>query len=274
MKDLKNFKNNIYSQHGEDGIIKEILCRLKKFTDNQYCEFGAWDGIHLSNVHALIKDKDYKTLLIEPDKKKFVELCKNNPSPAIIKINTFVGLNDENKIDTLLDLNNFNIVFDFLSIYVDSIDYYIFKSLDIYRPKLICIEFNPTIPNDVYFVQKDYSSNQGASALALIQLAKTKNYFPVCATDTNLFFIHANYKKYVIEDNNFEINDLIDDTKIKNYIFYGYDGSIFTSKEVRLPWHNFVVKDLNILKGFLRKYPPQYNFLEKILFKIYKRFKI
>ena len=273
MNDLKNFKKNIYSQHGEDGIIEEIFYRLKDFTDNQYCEFGAWDGIHLSNVQALIKKKISKALLIEPDKKKFIELCKNNPNPSIIKLNTFVGLEEENKIDTLLSQNNFDINFDFLSIDVDSIDYYIFKSLNIYKPKLICIEYNPTIPNDVDFVQKNYSANQGASALSLIKLAKTKNYYPVCTTETNLFFIHSDYKKHIIGNNDLTINDLLDDSKIKNYIFYGYDGSIFTSKEVRLPWHNLVVKDLNVLKSFLKKYPRNYNFLEKILFKIYRRFK-
>ena len=273
MENLKNFKDNIYSQHGEDGIIKEILYRLKEFTDNQFCEFGAWDGIHLSNVYALIKNKNHKALLIEPDKKKFIDLCKNNPNPEIIKLNTYVGLNDKNKLDTLLASNNFNINFDFLSIDVDSIDYYIFKSLAIYKPKLICIEYNPTIPNDVDFVQKDHYSSHGASALALIKLAKTKNYFPVCSTTSNLFFIHEDYKKYVVGDNNFEIDDLIDDTKIKNYIFYGFDGSIFTSREVRLPWHNFLVKDLNVLNSFLRKYPRNYNFLEKIIFKLYRKFK-
>jgi hypothetical protein len=272
MKDLINFKKNVYSQYGEDGIIKEILYRLKDFTDNQYCEFGAWDGIHLSNVYSLIKNTNFKALLIEPDKKKFIELCKNNPSPSIIKLNTFVGLEEKNKIDTLLKQNNFNINFDFLSIDVDSIDYYIFESLDIYKPKLICIEYNPTIPNDVDFVQKEYSSNQGASALSLIKLAKSKSYYPVCTTETNIFFIHVNYKKQVIGDKDLKINDLINDTKIKNYIFYGYDGSIFTSKEVRLPWHNIVVKDLNVLKWFLKKYPRNYNFLERFLFKIYRKF--
>ena len=273
MKDLDNFKKNIYSQHGEDGIIEEIFYRLKDLVDNQYCEFGAWDGIHLSNVHALIKKKNSKALLIEPDKKKFIELCKNNPSPSIIKLNTFVGLKEKNKIDTLLKQNDFNINFDFLSIDVDSIDYYIFESLSMYKPKLICIEYNPTIPNDVYFVQKDFSSNQGASALSLIKLANSKNYHLVCTTETNLFFIHANYKKQVIGDKDLKLNDLIDDSKIKNYIFYGYDGSIFTSREVRLPWHNLVVKDLNVLKWFLKKYPRNYNFLEKFLFKIYRKFK-
>ena len=272
MKDLKNFKKNIYSQNGEDGIVQEIFYRLKDFVDYQYCEFGAWDGIYLSNVHAFIKKKNSKALLIEPDKKKFIELCKNNPSPSIIKLNTFVGLKDKNKIDTLLKQNNFNINFDFLSIDVDSIDYYIFKSLNVYKPKLICIEYNHSIPNDVDFVQKDYTSNQGASALSLIKLAKSKNYHPVCATVTNLFFIHDDYKEQVIGDKDLKLNDLIDDTEIKNYIFYGYDGSIFTSKQVRLPWHSLVVKDLNVLY-FFKKYPRNYNFFEKFLFKIYKKFK-
>ena len=108
--------------------------------------------------------------------------------------------------------------------------------------------------------------------MSLIKLAKSKNYHPVCATVTNLFFIHDDYKEQVIGDKDLKLNDLIDDTEIKNYIFYGYDGSIFTSKQVRLPWHSLVVKDLNVLY-FLKKYPRNYNFFEKFLFKIYKKFK-
>ena len=273
MGNLKNFKNNIYSQNGEDGIIKEVLNRTQKFNDNQYCEFGAWDGIHLSNTYALIKDKKCKALLLEPDKKKFLELCKNIPDPNIIKVNTFVEIKGVNSIDNLLEANNFNIDFDFLSIDIDSIDYHIFKSLNKYKPKLICIEFNPTIPNEVEFVQQKIHTNQGSSSLSLINLAKSKNYFPICATKTNLFFIHGDYKEFVIGDTIYEINDLINDDKIKNFIFYGYDGTIFTSKEVRLPWHNLLIKDLNILNRFLRKYPRNYNALEKIIFKIYRKWK-
>ena len=169
MEDLKNYKKNIYSQHGEDGIIEEILKRLNQYNDFQYCEFGAWDGVHLSNTCALIKKNNCKALLIEPNIKKYNELCKNFPSKEIIKLNNFVEVEGENYLDNLLKKNNFNLNFDFLSIDVDSIDYYIFKSLNIYKPKLICIEYNPTIPNEIYFIQKNNGSiNQGSSAKALI----------------------------------------------------------------------------------------------------------
>ena len=54
MKDLNNFKKKIFSQNGEDGIVEEILNRLSGSLDKICCEFGAWDGIHLSNIYNLV----------------------------------------------------------------------------------------------------------------------------------------------------------------------------------------------------------------------------
>jgi hypothetical protein len=68
------------------------------------------------------------------------------------------------------------------------------------------------------------------------------------------------------------LDDLIDDNYVKNFIFYGYDGSILTSKQIRLPWHNFFVKDINQLSKYLRKYPRNYNFFEKVLFIVLRKF--
>jgi hypothetical protein len=57
--ELLKYKKNIFSQSGEDGIIKEVFKRLEisnvKLDKNCY-EFGAWDGIHLSNTYNLIKN--------------------------------------------------------------------------------------------------------------------------------------------------------------------------------------------------------------------------
>ena len=54
MTDLLNYRSNIYSQNGEDGIISEILKRLNLDQKKLWCvEFGAWDGMHLSNTFAL-----------------------------------------------------------------------------------------------------------------------------------------------------------------------------------------------------------------------------
>jgi hypothetical protein len=44
---LIDFKENIYSQCGQDGIIAKVFEALNIYTG--YCvEFGAWDGLYLS----------------------------------------------------------------------------------------------------------------------------------------------------------------------------------------------------------------------------------
>ena len=266
--ELLKFKKNVFSQSGEDGIVYEIFKRIQKKggvkLDKKCCEFGAWDGIHLSNTYNLIKNYNYQAVLIEGDKKKFAELADNIPDKSIIKINKFVELAGKNKLDNILKKCKYPRNFDFLSIDIDGNDYHIFEGLDIYQPKLICIEFNPTIPNEVNFSQKaNMSVNQGSSALALIELAKKKLYSPVVATEHNLFFIKNTLKKYVIKNKNYKINDLINEKK--NFVFVGYDGSIITTKQLILPWHGIIIKKINFLPRFLEEYPGNYNIFKKIM---------
>ena len=148
-------------------------------------------------------------------------------------------------------------------------DYHIFQGLKIYRPKLICIEFNHTIPNEVNFIQeKNIKINQGSSALALIELARKKNYSPIVATNLNIFFIENSLKKYVIQNKNYKIDDLINNKK-KNFLFTGYDGSIITSKKIVLPWHGITVKKINYLPKFLEQYRGNYNIFKRIMFLLF-----
>lgn len=48
---LLDFKDNIYSQTGEDGIVRKILEVLPE-KDKWCVEFGAGDGVFLSNVRS------------------------------------------------------------------------------------------------------------------------------------------------------------------------------------------------------------------------------
>ena len=254
---FKKFKRNVHSQNGEDGIIEEILNRLSKHLDKSCCEFGAWDGIHLSNCYNLINNKSFKGLFIEGDKKKFIDLQNNLEKTNSFGINKYVDFEGSNSLDNILEANNFNINFDLLSIDIDGNDYHVFDSLKKFRPKIIVIEFNPTIPNEVEFIQeKNNKINQGSSALSLIKLAQKKNYHLVTTTLCNLIFVEEKFRLIVIGDNFFSINDLNDDSEFKNYIFHGYDGTIFTSKKVFLNWHKlpFNVKVLVIEIVLIKKY--------------------
>ena len=50
--ELGKYRKNLYSQYGEDGIIAKIFDILD-IKSGYVCEFGAWDGIHLSNTYNL-----------------------------------------------------------------------------------------------------------------------------------------------------------------------------------------------------------------------------
>src|SRR5882672_1388008 len=53
---LQQFRRNLYSQNGEDGVVAELLRRLG-ITTGWFCEFGAWDGRYGSNCYALLRKK-------------------------------------------------------------------------------------------------------------------------------------------------------------------------------------------------------------------------
>lgn len=276
MDNLNSFsKNKYYSQFGEDGVLEEILKRLETHIDlDYYCsEFGAWDGVHLSNTCYFIRNKSYKAVLIEGSKSRVKELKKNFPQDDVIKVQRFVSFDGIDSLDSIYSETVIPINFDFLSIDVDGVDYHIFDSLNKYRPKIICIEFNPSIPNSVDYVQpKDMSVKHGNSAKALVRLAQHKGYDLVACTPCNLFFVVNNLSNFVVDS-----LPLLEDINIhgasETIIFSGYDGSILSNKEyLLLGWHGVPVpisSKLQFFPKFMRKFKGDYGFLMNIFFLIY-----
>lgn len=263
----EQFARNTYSQHGEDGIIEHVLAKIPN-KDNWCVEFGAWDGIHLSNTFNLIENKGYRPVLIEADKKKFQELQKNlQPFDAIL-INEFVTFDGANTLDNILGRTSIPKKFDFLSIDIDGNDYWILESLTEYRPKIICIEYNQSIPNDIEYVQlRDFSVNRGSSALSICKLAKQKSYELIVTTNCNLIFVDKElFPLFQINDN--RLTTLREDADSRIYAFVGYDGTIIHSKPILLPWHDFTInkEGLQALPGFLRKFPSDFTVFQKLFF--------
>lgn len=269
------FKKNITSQYGEDGIIEEILSRIDESRNRseRYCvEFGAWDGKYLSNTYSLIADKNYRAVLIEADPAKFKVLCENIPQPAVTKINEFVTFEGNTTLDSILSRTDIPINFDVLSIDIDGNDYHILESLRKYRPIVICIEFNPTIPNEVAYVQpRDFKIKRGASARAIALLASGMGYAVVASTECNLILLDRTYLSNVGLLREPTLEEVRDDANSRIYVFCGFDGSILLSRPFRMPWNGIMVTGENLqqLPSTLRRFPDDYNFLRKVGFYLF-----
>jgi hypothetical protein len=219
-------KDGFFSQNGEDEIVKNILEAIGD--DQKWCsEFGAWDGIVGSNTYHFIAKEGYKSVLIEGDKNKYKDLIVNMKEYDATCICKYISFEGENRLDNIFSKTDIPKDFSFLSIDVDGNDYHIWDSLKEYRPKLVIIEFNPSISNEVEFVQpKDMSLNQGCSPLSLVKLGKEKGYELVATTLNNCFFVDQKYYELLnIEDNS--LYKIRTDLSHVTYIFNGYDGHVF-----------------------------------------------
>ena len=270
--EISSYAKSVYSQGGEDGIIEEILKRIgREASLDKWCvEFGALDGIRFSNVCNLIKNRDYNAILIEGDKSKYRKLCKNFPQENVIKLCQFVTLEGTSSLDEILGKTNIPGDFDFLSIDIDGCDYHILKTLENYKPKVICIEFNHYIPNEVEFVQsEDFSVKHGSSARSMILLAASKGYFLAACTDCNLIFVRKEFRNDIVE---LKLDEVRDDTDVRTLIFFGYDGTLFCNKKtILVPWHKLSLSptQIQVLPRYLRKFGEDYNFLQKLLFAVF-----
>ncbi|CAB4549976.1 unannotated protein [freshwater metagenome] len=271
---LADFAGNRYSQSGEDGILQEIFRRIQTDVQSKrWCvEFGAWDGEYLSNTCSLIRDHGWNAVLIEGDADRAEQLRNNFPSSSVTALCAFVGLTQPTRLEDLLASSPCPSDFDFLSIDIDGCDIHILESLQSIAPKVICIEFNGAIPNEVEYVQPaDFSVKQGSSALSIIGVASKKGYDLVALTATNLLFVRQDLTELVLGTQRPSLDDLRDDSDARCFIYSGFDGSLMTSKPIKLHWHLVEVepKHLHALPRPLRRFSNDYNPFQKVLFVAY-----
>jgi hypothetical protein len=220
---LMAFARNVASQEGEDGIIERIFELMAP--QNRYCvEFGAWDGKYLSNCYHLLENQQWYGCLIEANPRKFQDLLANHgANPKVACVNRFVELEGKNSLDQILASVGAPLNFYLLSVDVDGMDWFIWESLQAYQPNVVVIEFNPSIGNDVMFVQaKNPAVNQGCSLSALVQLGKQKGYELICCTRWNAFFVKTEFfSLFGVPSNHV---DALYIPPMDGRIFHGYDS--------------------------------------------------
>lgn len=178
------FKNNKYSQNGEDGVLGVIMNELKIEPSTSWSvDIGAYDGTSYSNVYNLI-EKGANAVMVEPSvvgglcEPKFEKL-KHLPETfsnviafnyAVIpssyseeeKKNTITYIEDSDikcgkqreeklegmQIDEILDKTEIPEDYDILNIDTDRCDHPIWKDHKKYNPKIVIIEIESSIPPD------------------------------------------------------------------------------------------------------------------------------
>lgn len=176
----KYAKNIVYSQNCEEGLLVEVMKRLKLET-GYAVEFGGHNGKYLSNT-ALLIDNGWTGKFIEADYDLWEQCCRN-----------WAGNDRVKSVCSMVNPGNVNAFVDdscdVVSIDVDGIDYQIFQAMEA-KPKVVIIEIDSSIPTD----EDRFNSQGGAGYLPMVKLGIEKGYFLLCHTG-NLIFVDKQYKK-------------------------------------------------------------------------------
>lgn len=232
------YAKNIFTQNGDDGVIEKLFEDLK-ITDGIVVEFGAWDGIYLSNVYNLWRYKKFNAILIEGDESKANEMLNLVESFDNVEcMNCFVSPyeNDQYCLDNLLKQSDFEVSNDNLSLVsidVDSYDYHIFNSLTEFFPKVIIIE-TKTFPfgEDMYKEYCDFG--MGCSIKSVNDLGIEKGYKLVCHNG-NAYFVRNDLVNLLPKDVDFSFENLhCYDTDVDIWQSLDQDGNKLEGKRYYL----------------------------------------
>jgi hypothetical protein len=194
-KRLNRHETRVYSQNGEDGILEEIFRRIG-MTNRFFTEFGVqacennslylllqgWRGIWLEGSPAQVSLMQH-------------EMARQVAAGQLTIKNAFITAEN---IETLFRELQVPAEPDLLSIDIDGNDYWIWKAVTNYRPRVLSIEYNPIFPAHIRWVMKynpthvwQQDSYQGASLKSLELLSASKGYTLVGCdlTGTNAFFV-------------------------------------------------------------------------------------
>jgi len=207
--DLEAAEEKVFSQYGEDGVIERIFETIEP-TNRFVVEFGASDGIEHSNARNLILNRGWSAFLIEGNRHSARDLVKNYADyPAAKTLEAWVY---PGNIEILFEENGVPPDLDLLVIDIDSNDYYVWRAIHDFRPKVVMIEVNIHYPPPQLMVIDFHPMNYwdkktaylGASLQSYSALAKKKGYELIYCMSygPNCFFVDEKYyARFGIEDN-------------------------------------------------------------------------
>jgi len=250
--DLERYERKVFSQMGEDGVIEKIFEIIEP--TNKFCvEFGAADGVTGSNMRNLVVNHGWSSFQIEGNPGRAKLLAENYAEyPQVKTLHSWVW---PGNIEILFEENGVPEDFDFLVIDIDSNDYYVWRAIQSFRPKVVMIEMNGVFPPPQLMVIDyhpmnywDGSDYMGASLQSLYNLGKKKGYELIyqMSKGPNVFFVDEKYfARFGIEDNSpVKLFKPAPDETLKRWKAkaQGRDGVPFSKKNRYLIWKNLKIE--------------------------------
>ena len=171
--DLTAFELRVFSQNGEDGVLAEILRRIG-VAGGEFVEFGVQDGSE-GNTVFLAQVLGWRGAYLEADDAAYAALERRYAANP--RVRTLHAAVEPDTVEALFDRAGVPEEPDVVSIDVDGNDYWIWRALSRYRPRIVVIEYNGALDPGSRRVMPytpgfrwDHTSGYGASLGALEEL--------------------------------------------------------------------------------------------------------
>lgn len=204
-KRLNRHEYQVYSQNGEDGIIEAIFDRIGT-TNRVFVEIGVQDGLESNSTWLLLKG--WTGYWIEGNPQSVAAIQDRFSGPIgkqQLKVQQCF-ITAEN-VETILQKNGVPMEFDLLSIDIDGNDYWVWKAIERFNPRVVVIEYNALFRSNVRWVMKyspshvwDGTSYFNSSLKSLGLLGESKGY---CLVGCNFHGVNAFFVRRDLVASNF-----------------------------------------------------------------------
>ncbi len=197
--DINSYEYSLFSQNGEDGIIRYIFFRIGLFS-KKFLEFG-FSPTENNSLRLALKE-DFNGLFIDGSAESCHLLNKTAKKYGLKHVKAVRSFLDIENIEQIISSNGTIGEIDIMTIDVDGNDYWFWEKIECVQPRVVVIEYNASlgpnrsvsVPYDPHFERhKKHPSGLycGASLAALWRLGKRKGYRLIAcdSSGVNAFFI-------------------------------------------------------------------------------------
>jgi hypothetical protein len=196
---LADYEFRVFSQWGDDGIIQYLIRNLN-IASKSFIEFGVESYREASTRFLLLHD-NWRGLVIDGSQ-EYMDALRQEEVYWRYDLTAVSSFVTPSNINSLISTHGFAGELGLLSVDIDGMDYWVWKSINVVSPAIVIAEYNSlfgpdravTLPLDEKFTRQAAHHSRiyyGVSLAALVKLGEEKGYACVgCnSAGNNVFFV-------------------------------------------------------------------------------------